>query len=332
MFNFFSDKKEKEDLHYVMRSLESNLQNYFLEMKPSQLYEPISYQLLSGGKRLRPLLCFIVARSLFFKYEDVFHLALSSEMIHNFSLIHDDVVDKSLLRRGKETVPVRFGNDLAIFSGDSLLAFSYLELLKNCNEKNTKTILQLFTENCVSACEGQALDILYDANHLMTRIEYLVMIEKKTSSFLAMFCAISAMLCNATSQEVKAITLYGKNIGIAFQIQDDYLDFFGEESDFGKEKYGDLLHHKKNYLFLMAVENKINRYEELIHIYNKKTITKDNIMECVAIYKNSNLEYLIKKDIEYYYSLALSELSFFKNNSGKKMLKELVDFLSERKK
>lgn len=329
MESIFSNSELKE-INKVMNVLETDLQNRFSTFNPENLYKPIVYQFASGGKRIRPLLSFLVSKTLGYEYSHVYNVAVAFEIIHNFSLIHDDIIDNSSLRRGGKTTHVEFGKSISILAGDNMIALSYLELLKNCTDKNTKRVISIFTESCIRMCEGQSLELLYDKKLSITKEDYLLMVEEKTAILIKAICQITGALCEASKSEIEALSQYGKYLGISFQIKDDYLDVFGEEEKFGKSIGKDLLNFKKNYLFVLAIENKIPKYEELIDGYHSNKITTENLNYYLDIYKKSTLGYLVKEDINNFTNLAIKSLDSIEDNEGKKMLISLCSHLSSR--
>jgi geranylgeranyl diphosphate synthase type II len=220
---------------------------------PASLYEPGEYFLSIGGKRIRPILC-VLGNELFSEItEDAWSLATAIELFHNFTLIHDDMMDAASLRRGMQTVHTKYGDNTALLTGDVMLIRAY-EKLQNINPAYLPKILSLFNTTAREVCEGQQLDMDFEKMPSVTLDAYIQMITLKTSVLLAASLEMGAILGGATPGNCKHLYEFGKNLGIAFQIQDDYLDAFGDPEKFGKEVGGDIRQNKKTFLLLHALE------------------------------------------------------------------------------
>jgi geranylgeranyl diphosphate synthase type II len=223
------------------------------QTKPFQLYEPIAYSLSIGGKRLRPALM-LHATSLF-AYPTMDHLpaAMAIEIFHNFTLLHDDIMDKADVRRGLPTVHKKYSENAAILSGDamSILAFKYLA---QENSASLPEILNLFSDTALEVCDGQQMDMDFESSSTVTIAEYLEMIRLKTAVLIASSLKIGALVSNAPLSDANLLYEYGINVGLAFQLQDDWLDVFGDPAVFGKKQGGDICANKKTYLLLRAIE------------------------------------------------------------------------------
>jgi len=220
---------------------------------PASLYQPGEYFLSIGGKRIRPILC-VLGNELFSEItEDAWSLATAIELFHNFTLIHDDMMDAAALRRGMQTVHTKYGDNTALLTGDVMLIRAY-EKLQNINPAYLPKILSLFNTTAREVCEGQQLDMDFEKMPSVTLDAYIQMITLKTSVLLAASLDMGAILGGATPGNCKHLYEFGKNLGIAFQIQDDYLDAFGDPEKFGKEVGGDIRQNKKTFLLLHALE------------------------------------------------------------------------------
>lgn len=220
---------------------------------PASLYEPGEYFLSIGGKRIRPILC-VLGNELFSDItEDAWSLATAIELFHNFTLIHDDMMDAAALRRGMQTVHTKYGDNTALLTGDVMLIRAY-EKLQTINPAYLPKILSLFNTTAREVCEGQQLDMDFEKMPSVTLDAYIHMITLKTSVLLAASLEMGAILGGATPGNCKHLYDFGKNLGIAFQIQDDYLDAFGDPEKFGKEVGGDIRQNKKTFLLLHALE------------------------------------------------------------------------------
>lgn len=221
--------------------------------EPATLYEPNEYFLKIGGKRIRPVLC-LMGNELFEEIkEDAWHVGTAIELFHNFTLIHDDIMDKAPLRRGKETVHHKYGDNTAILAGDVMLVTAYEELNK-IDLNVLRPILTLFNKTAKEVCEGQQMDMDFEKMETVSLDAYLKMIELKTSVALAASLQTGAILGGAGERNQNLLYEFGKKLGIAFQVQDDYLDAFGDPGKFGKQVGGDILANKKTFLLIHALE------------------------------------------------------------------------------
>ncbi len=266
------------------KKVEVRLINSLKNRKPGSLYQPGAYIIEEGGKRLRPLLVVFSSKAVGGTFKEAYNASVAVELLHNFTLVHDDIMDNADKRRGKSTVHVKFGINTAIIAGDSLLSVAYEYLLKDCNG-NTKQIVSSFTKGLVEVCEGQRLDKEFETKKNVSHDEYIVMIQKKTAAMVEMCCKIGGMLGNGSSKEINALAKFGKNIGIAFQIHDDLLDITGNENDFGKFVGGDLVEGKKTYLFIKALEKAAGSdKKKLLRVIENKGIKPELIKEYKDVY------------------------------------------------
>ncbi len=221
--------------------------------EPATLYDPNEYFLRLGGKRIRPVLC-LMGNELFDDVkEDAWHVGTAIELFHNFTLIHDDIMDKAPLRRGMETVHTKYGEDTALLAGDVMLVTAYEELNK-ISVEYLQSILRLFNRTAKEVCEGQQMDMDFEKMNNVNFEAYLKMIELKTSVALAASLQTGAILGGAGERNQHLLYEFGKKLGVAFQVQDDYLDAFGNPEKFGKQIGGDILSNKKTFLLLHALE------------------------------------------------------------------------------
>lgn len=252
--------------------------------EPSSLYDPNEYFLRLGGKRIRPVLC-LMGNELFDEITpDAWHAGTAIELFHNFTLIHDDIMDKAPLRRGMETVHARYGQNTALLAGDVMLVTAYEEL-NRINITCLQSILRLFNKTAKEVCEGQQMDMDFETRENVKQEEYLRMIELKTSVALAASLQTGAILGGAGERNQHLLYEFGKKLGIAFQVQDDYLDAFGDPVKFGKQVGGDILANKKTFLQLHAIENaNPSRREELRLLAGSDK--PDKIEKTLTIYRD----------------------------------------------
>ena len=277
--------------------------------KPESLYEPGSYILNSGGKRLRPLLVLLSAKAVGGKFTNAYNAAAAVEMLHNFTLVHDDIMDNADKRRGRLTLHKKYNDNTAILTGDSLLSIAYEYLLKDCNG-NSKQVISAFTHGLIEVCEGQSLDTDFEQRKNVTISEYLLMIKKKTAAMAEMCCKIGALLGGGSNPQVNALGNYGMNLGIAFQIQDDLLDISADEKKFGKTIGGDLVEGKKTFLFLEALEkSKGENRKKLLKVIERKGIRKNQVKTYKLIYEELGVLNDARKKIQYYTDKALRSIN-----------------------
>lgn len=231
----------------------SYLESKTTTKEPLKLYEPIAYILSLGGKRLRPVLVLIATEVFGADYKKALDAALAIEIFHNFSLVHDDIMDDAPLRRGKETVHEKWDVNTGILSGDAMLITAY-QLFENYQGVTFHDLAKLFSKTAIQVCEGQQYDVDFETRDDVTQVEYLKMIEFKTAVLVAAALKMGGIVAGASSEEQNSIYEFGRNLGLAFQLQDDYLDAFGDPKSFGKQVGGDIIENKKTYLYLKAME------------------------------------------------------------------------------
>ena len=230
----------------------AHLESYDKERTPLSLYEPIQYVLGLGGKRLRPVLTLMITDCFDGDVTSALDASLAIEVFHNFSLIHDDIMDNAPLRRGQKTVHEKWNLNTGILSGDAMLIMAY-KLFEGYNTKQFKELIALFSKTALEVCEGQQYDIDFETRTDVSISEYLKMIEYKTAVLVAAAMQMGAIIANASKENQQKCFDFGKNLGIAFQLQDDFLDAFGDPKTFGKQVGGDIIENKKSYLYLMAM-------------------------------------------------------------------------------
>lgn len=299
---------------------------------PSSLYEPASYILESSGKRLRPLLVLLSAKAVGGDHKKFYNAALSVEMLHNFTLVHDDIMDNADLRRGNLTLHKKYNLNTAILTGDILAAVAYEFLLKDC-KVNAKQALDSFTKGLVEVCEGQSLDTEFETRKNVLLPEYIKMIEKKTAALARMCCELGAYLADGSKEDIKSLSDYGKYLGIAFQIQDDLLDITADKAEFGKRIGGDLMEGKKTYLFIKALEKaKGNDKTDLLKVVINKGIKENQIVKYKALYEKIGVIEDSKDAIRNYTNRALKSIDKLSNKSEVEIFYWLADSLIKRNK
>jgi geranylgeranyl diphosphate synthase type II len=259
--------------------------------EPKQLYEPMSYILKLGGKRLRPALVLMATEAFKGDIKQALPVSLALEMFHNFSLVHDDIMDGAPLRRGRPTVHAKWGTNTAILSGDAMLILSY-QLFESYEPGLFKELLRVFSQTALEVCEGQQYDIEFDDRERITIAEYMHMIRCKTAVLLAACMEAGAIIAGAPEEIREAASGFGMELGIAFQLQDDYLDAFGDPGSFGKQIGGDIIENKKTYLFLKAQElSRGTGAKELEHLFSiRPSDPSSKIQAVLDIYRDTGAD------------------------------------------
>jgi geranylgeranyl diphosphate synthase type II len=294
--------------NYQKAFLES-LKDFEVTKDPQSLYEPINYILSLGGKRLRPVLTLMTCDIFNSDYKQAMNAALAVEVFHNFSLIHDDIMDEAPLRRGQETVHKKWDLNTGILSGDAMLILAY-QLFEHYAPNIFQSLAKLFSKTALEVCEGQQYDMDFETRDDVTIPEYLQMIEYKTAVLVGAAMKMGAIVAQASDEDQKAIYEFGKNLGIAFQLQDDYLDAFGNPETFGKQIGGDIIENKKTYLYLKALElSDDTQKEELRHLYSLNPKDNTDKIEIVkSIFEASGSSNASKAAIELYTNKAFTVL------------------------
>lgn len=282
------------------------IRNLRLPEKPVGLYEPIIYTLDCGGKRLRPVLTLAACEAFGKDAKSALHQAIAIEMFHNFTLLHDDVMDKAAMRRGRPTVHQKWNETTAILSGDAMLTTATMLLSVKCGEHLAQA-LELFNGTAMNIYEGQQLDMDFEERLDVTVEEYMEMIRLKTSVLLGCACGMGALMAGAEFERQVQFFDYGVNLGLAFQLQDDYLDTYGNPETFGKQIGGDIINDKKTWLLIMALsEDSTGELKKLIS--NKDISPEEKIEKVKSIYNSLGLPERIHELISAYIDAAIRSL------------------------
>ena len=306
--------------------------------EPRGLYEPIEYTLASGGKRLRPTLALIAAEAIMNggllngdAIEHTLPAALALEVFHNFTLLHDDVMDKAEVRRGRPTVHVKWDENTAILSGDQMLIEAY-KLLSDVPADKLPQVLRWFNEMATGICEGQQYDVDFEHQSTVTIEEYMKMIELKTSVLLAYAMKIGGYIAGADKAQQEALYQYGLHIGLAFQIQDDILDVYGDPKTFGKAIGGDICCNKKTFLLLTAMETAdAESKAELLQWLLVTDRNEEKIAAITKIYDRLGVREAGETVMEQHTSIALTQLDKLPQNKATEQLRLLAEQLTTRK-
>lgn len=317
---------------FFRQILEEKISTLSLNHQPAELYDPISYMLELGGKRLRPALVLMSAEMFGTAFETAIEPALGIEVFHNFTLMHDDIMDKAPLRRGKPTVHQKWNADIAILSGDTMFIKSVQHMMK-VNEKHLPDVLSLFCSTAIEVCEGQQLDMNFEQQKNVTIKDYIHMIELKTAVLLACALKTGAIIANATEKDARLVYDFGKMMGIAFQLHDDILDVYADEKKFGKLSGGDILSNKKTFLFLKACELATeNQKKDLLKLYSGIETDPDSKISSVKkIFSQLNIQQESEKQMQHYYQQALQHLNDINiDNERKKIIRQFANDLMQR--
>jgi geranylgeranyl diphosphate synthase type II len=309
--NYFSEKIKTESVLIGQRD-------------PVKLYEPISYSLNMGGKRIRPVLL-LMAYNLFKPdYEKALPAAFAIELFHNFTLLHDDIMDNAILRRNRDTVHIKYSKNAAILSGDAMSILSY-EYISKCKSGNRCKILELFTQTALQICDGQQFDMDYETNNRVTVDDYIKMIGLKTAVLLAASLKLGALVADAPDADANCLYEFGFNLGLAFQLQDDLLDTFGNRVEFGKNIGGDIVSNKKTFLLLNALILANNEQARKLEMWLKTNEFDRNekIREVTSIFTDLGIEDITLRQIDTYFQIA--HASWEKLNVGAETKKGLLD-------
>ncbi|NLP57699.1 polyprenyl synthetase family protein [Lutibacter sp. B1] len=292
--------------------------------EPTNLYEPIEYILQIGGKRLRPVLTLMICDLFQGEVKQAYNAALAIEVFHNFTLVHDDIMDSAPIRRGMPTVHKKWNINTGILSGDAMMILAY-QCFENYEPSTLKKLLQLFNKTAIEVCEGQQLDVDFENRNDVSISEYTKMITYKTSVLVAAAMKMGAIIADVTENEAALIYEFGLNLGIAFQLQDDYLDTFGDAKLFGKQIGGDISENKKTYLYLKTIEVcNITDKEKLLTLYKTKKSNQRKIEEVTHIFERNNIPQITLKEIELYTNKAFDVLDKLTIDSANKTV--LKDF------
>jgi geranylgeranyl diphosphate synthase type II len=300
--------------------------------KPSELYDPITYTFNLGGKRIRPLLVLLGCDLFHGDIEKAVPAAIAIELFHNFTLLHDDIMDRAPLRRGKETVYKKWNTNVAILSGDTMFALA-CSYLAQADPDVLPLALSEFTNTARLVCEGQQYDMNFETLNAVSISDYIEMIRLKTAVLIGCSLKLGAILAKAPAAETDRIYSFGENIGLAFQLQDDLLDVFGEEQKFGKEIGGDILSGKKTFLLLKAYEIAPEKVRaELDQCFSDQKIpAEEKITRVKNVYHLLKIKELTLEEIGKYFSKALQSLdSVHEDENSKKVLRSFANELLKR--
>ncbi len=322
------------DIQHYQEIIAADIERFVsgLPKEPARLYEPLKYTLAHGGKRMRPLLSLIGAGMFTQDVRSALPAAIGIELFHNFTLLHDDIMDNAPLRRGRETVYSKWNSNIAILSGDAMYTEAFRRIALS-PPHILPHVLDVFTRTALEVCEGQQMDMDFESREKVTIPEYIRMIELKTAVLLAASLEIGALCGGAYATEAHKLYEFGKHIGIAFQLQDDILDVYGDPEKFGKQVGGDIVSNKKTFLLISALE-KADAYSKEA-LLNWMQVSGDSSTEKVkavtAIYDQIGIRALAESEMQKHYEMGIAALESMQvDDAKKKLLRGFTDSLMVR--
>ncbi|MEE9372519.1 MAG: polyprenyl synthetase family protein [Saprospiraceae bacterium] len=323
----------KNSLSDIKLLVEDYFSTQSFNQQPQGLYNPINYIMSLGGKRIRSILTLLGYMGYNDELENALPLAYSTELFHNFTLVHDDIMDAAPLRRGATTVHQKYSINAAILSGDAMHAH-VVKIISRLNNPAALKIVKRFCDTSILVCQGQSDDMAFETQDEVSMTEYLKMIEMKTAVLIGYALESGALLANADDNHACHLYLFGKNAGIAFQLQDDFLDLYGESYKVGKQKCGDIIQKKKNYFFVKAFELLEEKERiDFLELYHSNINQKDRVEQVLKVYDDLYLKNYIAESKAAFMNLAFSHLdatAFQKDRL--EMLKTMALTLADRPK
>lgn len=309
----------------LQKLIETGLNNLELSGRPSELYDPIRYMIQLGGKRLRPVLVLMSHELFGGDPEKVLQPALGIEIFHNFTLLHDDIMDKAPLRRSKPTVHEKWNTDIAILSGDTMFVQA-CQFMMNVDATFVSPVLSLFLKTAIEVCEGQQLDMNFERQENVSHEEYIEMIGLKTAVLLGCSLSIGAICANASKNDIDHIYQFGKKLGIAFQLHDDILDVYANADKFGKQIGGDIIANKKTFLFISTLEqakqDQLAEFKRWISM--KEFNAEEKVKAVITIFDSLNIRLQAEQKMNEFFSDAMQHLEQISVPAEKKHL--LIEF------
>ncbi|MFI5219254.1 MAG: polyprenyl synthetase family protein [Bacteroidia bacterium] len=312
----------------LREEIEKSLLELSFNSTPAELYDPVRYMLSLGGKRLRPLLVLMGCEMFNGDIAKAIPAASGIELFHNFTLLHDDIMDKSPMRRSKQTVHEKWNVNTAILSGDAMFVKSY-QLMMMTEDRVVKDVVNIFSRTAIEVCEGQQTDMNFENKDAVSITDYIAMIRFKTAVLLGASLQIGALIGGASSEDANRIYDFGKNIGIAFQLQDDFLDVYGDKNKFGKQTGGDIISNKKTFLFLKAMEVLNAEWkQELKKLYSSSTLpNEEKIKQVTELFNKADVKQHAKNEMQHFYTSALKQINSIQLPGQNK--RPLMDFCAD---
>jgi len=311
----------KKDISYFTNLIQERIKSLNIEYAPANLYDPIRYILALGGKRLRPLLALLSFNLFSDETEEILDPAVAIEVFHNFTLMHDDIMDQAPMRRGMPTVHMKWDPNIAILSGDVMLVKAY-ELIAEVDDDILKKVLVAFNDCAKGVCEGQQIDMDFETKNHVDENEYTEMIRLKTAVLLGFSMELGGLVGKATDPQVQAVKEFGESLGIGFQIKDDILDVYGDHQKFGKQVGGDIIANKKTFLWINALD-KAQEKEKAKLLYwsrQKDFDPTEKVQEITEIYNAHNVREDSEKLMNAYFDKALNKIIHLDVNESRKQI------------
>ncbi len=331
--NIFAGYRKKVDeclVNYLKHETERSRYSLNKSKYPYSLYDPLNYIMSGGGKRIRPIVMMLACEAFGGNPDEALGAAIAIEILHNFTLVHDDIMDNADTRRGRDTIHRKWDTNAAILVGDELIGLSYRSLLKTRSSR-IQEVVATFTDGVIEVCEGQALDKEFEISADVSLADYIIMIRKKTAELLRTSALIGAIIANADENGLKTISSYSENIGLAFQIHDDLLDVIADESEFGKKIGGDILEKKKTYLYLKTLEIMDDKNgKKFAELYSSDIEPNEKINRVIDTYRSVCAIEAAKKEIKAYTEKADENLNSIGSESSKKTLSLFSQMLLNR--
>ncbi len=311
--------------------IEDTLQSYLTRSTPAMLYEPIRYAMLNGGKRVRPVLTLLCCEAVGGTCTLAQYGAIAVELIHNFTLVHDDIMDAAPMRRNLATVHTRWNDSAAILAGDAMIALAYSAALQSHTDR-VREIVEAFSTGIAEVCEGQALDLEFQQKDTVTLDDYLLMIDKKTAKMLELAAKVGGYIGNGTAAHIEALQQYASNLGIAFQIQDDLLDASAAEEHFGKTVGGDIIEGKKTYLILRALQKASSDSDRalLAKFVSNCGLAREEVPLMQELFERNGVFSDARADVERLINRAHTALGTLPNSDARAMLHWFAGMLMDR--
>lgn len=325
-------EKHKQIFEELNKKINEQILKFIPQNKLQLLYEPFNYIISSGGKRIRPVLTMLSCGACGANTDEALEAALAIEILHNFTLVHDDIMDKSPLRRGNETIHNKWNEETAILTGDIMVGYSYRLLQSYINHQRASKIFYIFTNALIEVCEGQALDMEFNNRQDVTKEDYLLMIRKKTAEILIACTTIGAHIANAEENEIIALKEYALNLGLGFQLQDDILDLYANKAELGKRIGQDIIEGKKTYLIILAKELANNKNDrQLIDLFMQNNgLSEEFIPQMQELIKRVGAFDKSKEVADYYFNKASKSIDVLKQNQYTDNLFWLLESLKKR--
>jgi geranylgeranyl diphosphate synthase type II len=315
-------------LNNIVKKINKEISQFNFGDEPKELYEPIRYSMESAGKRLRPLLTIWGTYLFSDELEQTYQPAIGIEVFHNFTLMHDDIMDNAPLRRGRESVHTKWNPNTAILSGDVMLVKVY-DFLSEVEESKLKRVISSFNICASKVCEGQQRDMIFETQAEVSENDYLEMIRNKTAVLLGYSLELGALIGGADDKNIQLLREAGESIGVGFQLKDDLLDVYGDEKNFGKKKAGDIAANKKTFLLIKALEAAGEKDKKTLkNLYSGSNIKEEEkISQVMAIYDKLGIKAITEKKIDQYFKDGLKKISSIEASLYKKA--RLKDFIKE---